>query len=50
MKDFQVRNENKINALKNYQAMGNIGDAARRDEQLMMKQMADRDARDELES
>ena len=50
MKDFQIRNEQKLQALSNYQAQGNIGEAARRDEELMLKQMAEREAREALDS
>lgn len=50
MKDFQLRNEQKLQALSNYQAHGNIGEAARRDEELMLKQMAEREAREALDS
>ena len=45
-----MRNEQKLNALSNYQAQGNIGDAAKRDEELMLKNIAERAAREELES
>lgn len=45
-----MRNEQKLNALSNYQAQGNIGDAAKRDEEMMLKNIAERVAREELES
>ena len=50
LKEFQVRNEQKLQSLSNYQAQGNIGEAARRDEEQMLKNMADRAKREELES
>ena len=50
LKEYQVRNEQKLSALSNYQAQGNIGDAAKRDEASMLKNIADRAAREELES
>ena len=46
MKGFQQRNDIKYNQFNNYQAHGNFKDAAKRDEEIMLKQMAERDARE----
>ena len=50
MKDYQARNEAKYKAFSNYQAQGDIGEAAKRDEEIMLKQMAEREAREDLVS
>lgn len=45
LKEFQVKNDAKYNALKNYTG-DNMALAAKRDEEIMIKAMAARDARE----
>ncbi len=46
MKIYQIKNDEKYKQFSNYQAHGNIKDAAKRDEEIMLKQMAERDQKE----
>ena len=46
MKDFQLKNDQKYQMFNNYQAQGNYQDAAKRDEEVMLKQMAERESKE----
>lgn len=46
MKDYQQRNDDKYQALSNYQAHGNLAEHAKRDEEVMFKHIAEREAKE----
>ena len=47
MKEYQQRNDAKYQAFSNYRAAGNINELAKRDEEVMLKHIAEKDAKDD---
>jgi len=47
MKEYQQRNDAKYQAFSNYQAHGNIAEHAKRDEEIMFKHIAEREAKED---
>ena len=50
LQDFQKRNEAKYQALRNYQIQGNLEEAAKRDEERMLKGMEERQRKEEKDA
>jgi len=46
MKEYQQRNDAKYQAFANYKAQGSINELAKRDEEIMLKHIAEREAKD----
>ena len=49
MRDYQLKNDAKYNFYSNFKAMGSMKEAEKRDEELMIKQLAERDSKAELD-
>ena len=47
MKEYQQRNDAKYQAFSNYKAQGNFNEQAKRDEEIMLKVIAEKEAKED---